>query len=172
MKVKSIENVKKKIAKNNLLSNFIPLILGLFVGYVFSLVPIPLLHYLLYKDMPSILRLLILFSLISATTLTVYLGPKPYFGFTRKKARKTLFLGISISSFALGLWTFLNYPSILASDYSWLTGGRNIYLARPYILPGAIFVDVTLGALEFFIAAIVWEGFIGSFFAVLEHLLT
>lgn len=164
--------VRRKVAKKNLLLNLIPLAVGLFVGYGLSnFIPTVLLHYLLYWDIYSMLGVVVL-SLIPIIMLVLFLLEAKRLGLSKRKARKTFFLGISISAFALGFWTFVNYPSILASDYSWLTEGINIYFVRQYVPTGKPFIDANLGALIFFIASILWDGFIGSFFAVLEHLLT
>ena len=164
--------VRKKLAKKNLLLNLIPLAVGLSVGYGLSnFIPTLLLHYLLYRDMSCMLGVVVL-TLIWVITLVSFLLVAKHLGLSKKKARKTFFVGISISAFALGFWTFLNYPSILASDYSWLTEGINIYFVRQYVPTGKPFIDANLGALIFFIASILWDGLIGSFFAVLEHLLT
>lgn len=164
--------VRRKLSKKNLLVNLIPLAVGLVVGYGLSdRIPTDLLHYLLYWDMSSMLRVVFL-SLIPLIMVVVILFGAKRLGFSKKKARKPFFVGISISAFALGFWTFVNYPSILSSDYSWLTEGINIYFVRQYVPTGKPFIDANLGALIFFIASILWDGFIGSFFAVLEHLLT
>ena len=94
--------------------------------------------------------------------LFVVFGAKRFFSLTRKRACKILFLGASISSFAFGLWAFVSYPEILASGgYTWLTGGREYR-----------FGSVTLSAIAFFVATILWDILLGSLFAVLQSLLT
>jgi len=164
--------VRKRLAKKNLLLSLFPFAVGLFVGYGLSnFIPTYLLHYLLYRDISSMLVVVIL-SLIPIIALVLFFLGAKRLGLSTKKARKTFFLGISSLAFALGFWTFVNFPNILASDYSWLTEGINIYFVRQYVPTGKPFIDANLGALLFFIASMLWDGFIGSFFAVLEYLLT
>jgi hypothetical protein len=150
--------MKRKLITNDLFTYSTRLGVGLIAGYILSLVPQPFLHCLLYRDIPAVLEVFVYFALVLGLALLAYYLPKP-FRFSRKKTRKFIFMGISIASFALGLWTFLHYPSTLASTkYLWL---------NQWIVGG-----VSIGSLEFFVATILWDGFMGSFFAVLEHLLT
>jgi membrane protease YdiL (CAAX protease family) len=135
--------------------------LGVLVGYALSFAPDPLLHFLIYKDVGSELVGILIIVLIVMVLVPLFLE-KRLFGITRKKVYRMLSIGISLSSFLLAFYTFLNYPSILASGgYGWLTGGIEWHLSG----------GVSMSAIAYFIAVILWDALIGSAFATLEQFL-
>lgn len=163
-------SIKERLIRSDFFK-YLRLMLGFVAGVINTFVTAPLLHWGLYKDIPTTIELSFYVASVVALALLAYYMPKP-FALSRKEVRKYIFIGISAASFIIGFITFIEYPCIVASDYSWLTEGLDIHFLSPYVPTGRPFIDATLGGLIFFIASILWDGLTGSFFAVLEHLLT
>jgi hypothetical protein len=155
--------IRKLVARKNSAIVVALFLISIIPGYFLSIVPAPLLHYVLYRDINSEIRTALLVIPEGAYILFIYFGAKRLFSLTRKKAFKALFFGTSLTSFALGLKTFVEYPEMLSSSgYGWLTGGVEVHF----------FGNVDLSAIAFFIATILWDILLGSLFAALQIMLT
>jgi len=162
MRIRLAKTLEKSFAKKNLTILSV-LILGAALSIDLSLVPAPLLHFVLGKDILSGFETVLRISGAGALLSSAAFGAKRFFSLSRKRACKILFIGASIASFASGLFTFVKYPEILASGgYGWLIGGTDLIF----------FGTVTLSAVVFFVAAILWDILLGSLFAALQSFLT
>lgn len=136
---------------------------GMFIGFLFSLIFEPFLHFLLYRSMTYMLCVIAYAIAIICTVFFIYLETRSSIRFSRQRAFELFFLGVSAMSFVLTGINFVTYPNMLfSSGSSWITHGRDW-----------IFGDgVHLSSIVFFIAKTLWSIFIGSLFAVLNRLLT
>jgi hypothetical protein len=165
LKVSSIRLVcsmnLKRTPIHNKLGHVTLFVAGGAIAYFLSLVPKPLLHLLIYRDVLSE-WIVIIVPILTISLLALILTEKRYLGLSRKKLRRMLFIGIAFFSFVLAFITFMSYPTVLNSKgYGWLTGGTEYYLGN----------SVNLSSVAFFIASILWDTVIGSLFGFLEHVL-
>lgn len=136
-------------------SKVLAVVLGGVVGLGFNYVLEPLLYGLVYRNAVSFFWAAVIVG--GGILIMVSFGEKHPLGLSRKQGYRMFSIGVSGVSFLLALVTFLRYPVIMASTaYGWL-------VAQNWIVGG-----VSMGSLVFFVASILWDTLIGSFFAFFE----